>query len=82
MKNSPVPLFLFCLLLPFNAHSVEFTLFGDVVFMDTDAESESSTFNLGGFDLTANQEIGEAIEPDDQDDPNQGVDHSNPQDAR
>ena len=50
----------FCLLLPFTANSVEFTLFGDVVFMDTDAESESNTFNLGGFNLIANQEIGEA----------------------
>lgn len=42
-----------------NAHSVEFALFGDVVFMQTDAEDESNTFNLGGFNLTAHQEIGE-----------------------
>jgi len=46
--------------IPLNAYSVEFALFGDVVFMDTNAESEAHTFNLGGFDLTANQEIGEA----------------------
>ena len=41
-----------------NVNAVEFTLFGDVVFMDTDAESDSNTFNLGGFNLIANQEIG------------------------
>lgn len=45
--------------LSFNAYSVEFALFGDVVFMQTDAEDESNTFNLGGFNLTAHQEIGE-----------------------
>ncbi len=49
-----------CLLLPFSANSVEFTLFGDVVFMDTDAEEESNSFQLGGFNLIANQEISEA----------------------
>lgn len=47
-----------CLLFPIDAYSVEFSLFGDVVFMNTDAEDESSTFNLGGFNLIANQEIG------------------------
>jgi len=60
MRKNPVFIALCLLAIPFNAYSVEFTLFGDVVFMDTDAESESTTFNLGGFDLTANQEIGEA----------------------
>ena len=48
-----------CLFFPINAYSVEFSLFGDVVFMSTDAEDESTTFNLGGFNLTAHQEIGE-----------------------
>lgn len=47
------------MLTPLCANSVEFSLFGDVVFRETDAESESNTFNLGGFNLIANQEIGE-----------------------
>jgi hypothetical protein len=58
MKKVSVITAVLCLLVPFSAYSVEFTLFGDVVFMNTDAEDESSTFNLGGFNLTASQEIG------------------------
>ena len=58
MRKSSVIALLICSFISFNAHSVEFTLFGDVVFKDTDAESNSNTFNLGGFNLIANQEIG------------------------
>lgn len=48
------------LAVPFDAYSVDFTLFGDVVYSVTSADKDSQTFTLGDFDLIAGQEIGDA----------------------
>ncbi|WP_455219063.1 hypothetical protein, partial [Kaarinaea lacus] len=45
---------------PFFAHSIDFTLFGDVVYYSATREQDASSFNLGALDLIADQEIGES----------------------
>ena len=45
---------------PFIAHSIDFTLFGDVVYYSATREQDASSFNLGALDLIADQEIGES----------------------
>ena len=45
---------------PYAAHSIDFTLFGDVVYYSATREDGSSSFNLGALDLIADQEIGES----------------------
>ena len=58
MKKITIFVLTALLMAPLNAYSVEFTLFGDVVYSITSAEETSDTFQLGEFDLFANQEIG------------------------
>lgn len=59
MKKITTLILIQFLSIPLTAHSVEFTLFGDIVFSKTSGAENSDSFNLGEFDLIADQDVGQ-----------------------
>ncbi len=60
MKKIIILLISLAVYFPYSALSIDFALFGDVVYYSATRDHDTSSFNLGALDLIADQEIGES----------------------